>query len=103
MSYAIPAAPMPWVAVRGHLRNAGVTPVASRSRRRSDIWSERGNLVAHPVASRPSPVIHDWSFDRFDEITDPVEKASDLTLTRHWRVEEASPTATPSLCSSSAN
>jgi hypothetical protein len=35
------------------------------------------------LASRPSPVIHDWSFDRFDEITDLVERSSALTLARH--------------------
>ena len=38
------------------------------------------------MASLPSPRIPARSFDRFDEITDLVEKSSDLTLARHRRV-----------------
>jgi hypothetical protein len=32
------------------------------------------------MASQPGPAIHNWPFGRFDEITDLVEDASDLTL-----------------------
>jgi hypothetical protein len=35
------------------------------------------------LASLPSPALHGWSFDRFDEMTDLVEEPSDLTLARH--------------------
>jgi hypothetical protein len=59
------------------------------------VWPGRSGHITPSVASRPSPVIHDWSFDRFDEITDLVEKASDLTLARHRRVRRASPTRLP--------
>ena len=41
------------------------------------------------MAIQPSPVIHDRSFGRFDEILYFVENASALTLARRRRVRRA--------------
>jgi hypothetical protein len=46
------------------------------------------------MARQPSPVIHDRSFGRFDEILYLVEKASVLTLAQHRRIKGVTLTAT---------
>jgi hypothetical protein len=67
-------------------------PLGSGSRqilRRPNVLRRPGSSgsITPSLASRPSPVIHDWSFDRFDEIAYLVEKGSALTLARHRESE----------------
>jgi hypothetical protein len=45
----------------------------------------RANITPS-MANPPGPAFRGWSFNRF-EITDLVEKASDLTLARHRRIK----------------
>jgi hypothetical protein len=72
--------------------------------RASRAMSFRGILLRRPrcpgfttpsMASQPSPAIHGRPFVRFDEITDLVEKAPDLTLARRRRVKGATSTRLP--------
>jgi hypothetical protein len=59
------------------------------------VWPGCSGDTTPSMARQPSPHLLVRSFDRFDEITDLVENASDLTLARRRRVRRAVPTRLP--------